>query len=148
MRVAGPERGELLSEEGPGLVGGERRDVGELLALLRDRVHDTLVPVTDVHAHQLAVEVEEATAVGRVEVDALGVVDGERRDLRLRRPVVEGVALRELDDLFCREAHGATSFLGAVDAIFPDQAAPKGCAGSERERRRCGCGSLAFSVRP
>ena len=99
LEVARPERGELLSQPCSGLVRHERRDVGEFLRLPRDRVGDALVPVPDVHAHQLRVEVEIPRVVDVPEVHALGSIHRDRRSLRLGLPVVEGVALRLLDDL-------------------------------------------------
>ena len=99
LQVAGPERGELLPEPGARLVRHERRDVGELLRLPRDRVGHALVPVPDVHAHQLRVEVEVPLVVDVPEVDALRPVHRDRGGLRLGLPVVERVALRLLDDL-------------------------------------------------
>ena len=61
---------------------------------------DALVAVADVHAHQLAVEVDEPLAFRRPEVDPLGARDRDRIDLRLRRPLEERVLLRQRDHLF------------------------------------------------
>jgi hypothetical protein len=47
--------------------------------------------VPDVDGHELAVEVDEALAFRRVEVNALGAGDGNGIDLRLRGPFVERV---------------------------------------------------------
>ena len=131
LHVARPQRGELLAEERPGLVGGEGRDVGKRLPLLGDRVDHALVAVADVDAHQLRVEVEIARAVDPVEVDALGAIDGHRRDLGLRGPVVEGVALRQLDDLIGRQGHRSHVLPGVPRRILPEGHPPFGPAGTE-----------------
>ena len=100
LDVAGEQLGELAAEQRPGLGGGDGGvGVSERFGLARDRLDDAGVPMADVHAHELAVEVQVALAVGVVEVDALGPEHRYRRDLRLRCPVVEGVAPRPLDDL-------------------------------------------------
>jgi hypothetical protein len=65
----------------------ERVGVGERRRLLLDRADDALVAVADVHAHQLAVEVDEALAFRRPEVDALRARDRNR-----------------IDDVFCNGA--------------------------------------------
>ena len=70
--------GQLLAQPGARLGGHERIGVGQLLGLLLDRVDHAPIAVADVDAHQLRVEVEEALAVGRVEVDALRLIDGDR----------------------------------------------------------------------
>src|SRR5213082_3198868 len=54
-----------------------------------DRAHDARIAVADVHAHQLAVEVDEALAFRRPEVDALRSRHRNRIDFRLRRPLEE-----------------------------------------------------------
>src|SRR5439155_16284337 len=59
-----------------------------------------LVAMADVHAHQLAVEVDEALAFGRPEVDALRAGHGDRIDFRLSGPLEERVLLRQRDHLF------------------------------------------------
>src|SRR4029450_10009988 len=62
--VTGGDPGESRTELRPRLGRHERIRVGERCRLLLDRLDDALVPVADVHAHQLAVEVEIALAVG------------------------------------------------------------------------------------
>ncbi len=103
LDVAGEQLGHLLPEQRPLLVRHERRDVRQALGLPMHRVRHAPVAVADVHAHQLAVEVDVALAVDAPEVDALRAIDRDRRRLGLRLPVVQRVALRELDDLFGRE---------------------------------------------
>ena len=78
----GQDLGQLGAEAGADLGGERRLDELELRGLLGDRVDDALVAVADVHGHQLAVEVQDPLALGRVEVDALGVVDGDRVERR------------------------------------------------------------------
>ena len=62
----------------------------------------------DVHAHQLAVEVDEALAFRRPEINALRARDRDRIHLRLRRPFEERVLLRERDHLLA--GHRADRF--------------------------------------
>ena len=73
----------------------ERVGVGERRRLILDRLDDARIAVADVDAHQLAVEVDEALAFRRPEVDALRLRDRNRIDVRLRRPLVERVLLRQ-----------------------------------------------------
>ena len=112
LDVARQELGHLLAEQGSLLVRHERRDVGQAFGLPVHRVGHAAVAVPDVHAHQLAVEVDVALPVHAPEVDALRPLDRDRRGLRLCLPVVERVPLGELDDLFGRElAHLDHSFI-------------------------------------
>ena len=74
-----------------------------MFGLAGDRLNDARIPVANVHAHQLAIEVEVPLAVGVVEIDSLGANDRDGRDLGLHCPVVERVALRPLDDLLGRQ---------------------------------------------
>ena len=97
-------------------LGRERRlDVLELGRLLGDRVDDPPVAVADVDRHQLAVEVEDPLALGRVQVDALGAVDRDRVERALDRPREERVLPGEGDDLLARhprrgaDAHRSSS---------------------------------------
>ena len=83
-----------------------------------DRPHHALVPVADVHAHQLRVEVQVARAVGRVEVDALRPLDRDRIDRVLGRPFVERVLARESDDLLARSFR-RTARRSAVRVSWP-----------------------------
>ena len=99
VEVARHDLGELGSQPRAGLRRERRMDELQPGRLLGDRAHDALVAVTDVHRHQLAVEVEDPLALGRVQVDALGAVDGDRVDRTLDRPRGEGVGPRERDDL-------------------------------------------------
>jgi hypothetical protein len=110
VHVAGQQLGELAAEPGPGLAGHERADVRKLLGLPRDRPDDAPVRMPDIDAHQLGVEVEEPLALGRPEVDALGAPDRDRGGGALRLPVVEGVPLRERDDLLAAHAPGGGRF--------------------------------------
>ena len=78
VQVAGQDLGHLRAEPAADLRREARHDVLELLRLLGDRVDDPPVAVADVHGHQLAVEVEDPPALGRVQVDALGMIDRDR----------------------------------------------------------------------
>src|SRR5439155_22093102 len=59
--VAGRDRCEPGAEAGPRLSRHERVRIGEHGCLLLDGAYDALVAVTDVHAHQLAVEDRKST---------------------------------------------------------------------------------------
>ncbi len=96
--VAGRDRGELLAEERPGLGRHEGIGVREGLGLLLDGADDPLVAVADVDAHQLAVEVEVALALGGPEPAPFGAGDRDRVHLRLRRPFVERMRLRQRNE--------------------------------------------------
>ena len=97
--VARRDLRELCAQPGAHLRRRGRSDVRQHSRLLLDRPHDARVAMTDVHAHQLAVEVEEPFAVGRPEIGALGAGDGNRVERVLRGPFEERVLLRQGDDL-------------------------------------------------
>jgi hypothetical protein len=59
-----------------------RVDEDQLVELPLHRRDDLGVGVTDEHAHQLRVEVQDALPLGRVEVHPLGARDGQRVDRR------------------------------------------------------------------
>jgi hypothetical protein len=85
--VAGHELGEQLAEAGPRRGRQARGDEQQLaVELALHRLDHLGVRVADVDAHQLAVEVEVALAVGRVEVHALGALDDQRVDGAALRP--------------------------------------------------------------
>jgi hypothetical protein len=107
--VTGEDLGQLLAQASAGLGGHERADVGEPLRLTLDRLDDAAVAVADVHAHELGVEVEVASAFRGPEVDALGVVDGDGVDCLLRLPVEHRVTPGERDDLLTAHRHGRSS---------------------------------------
>ena len=109
VHVAGQDLGELGPEPGPDLGRERRLDVLQLVRLCGDGVDDPSVAVADVDRHQLAVEVEDPLTLGRVQVDALGVVDGDRVDGPLDRPREDRVLLGEGGDL--RAGHRAGSGL-------------------------------------
>jgi hypothetical protein len=104
LQVARKQLGKLLAEPRADLRGHERIGIGQLLRLSLDRLDHATVAMADVDAHQLAVEVDEALAVRRIEVDPLGALDGDGVDGILRGPLVERVPLGEVDDLCGR--HG------------------------------------------
>ncbi len=106
VEVAGQDLGQLRAEPPADLGREAGHDVLELRRLLGDRVDDPPVAVADVHRHQLAVEVEDPLALGRVEVDALGVIDGDRVELALDGPREEGVGPVLGDDLLAGHPRG------------------------------------------
>src|SRR5262249_60097047 len=67
--------------------------------LFLDRTYHALVAVADVDAHQLAVEIDEPLAFRRPEVDAFRARHRNWIDLRLGRPLEQGVLPTERDDL-------------------------------------------------
>src|SRR4029079_13530027 len=96
--------GQLRAQARAGLCRERRRDVGDQLGLFMNRFNDAPVSVPDVHAHQLAVEIDKAFALGRPEVHAFGPRDRNRRDVLLRGPLENRVLLRERDDRFARHS--------------------------------------------
>ena len=103
VQVAGHQLGQLLAQQRARFVRHEGIGIGELVGLALDRLDDARVTVAGVDAHQLAVEVDVALAIGGVEVDAPGVVDRDRIDSRLRRPLVKRVLSAEGDDFLAAE---------------------------------------------
>src|SRR2546430_10983070 len=101
--VAGEQLGQLLSQPGSRLMSHEGVDEGQFLGLALDRIDDARVAVSGVDAHELAIEVDDAFAVGRIEIDAFGVIDGNRVGCGLGRPVVERVLAAHRDDLFAAQ---------------------------------------------
>ena len=89
----------MATEARARLGGHEGVRVRQHLRLLLNRADDALVAVADVHAHQLAVEVDEALPFRRPEVDALRACHRNRIDLGLRRPLEERVLLRKRNHL-------------------------------------------------
>ena len=98
--VAGRDRREPGAQPRARLRRHERVGVRQHRRLLLNRADHALVAMADVHAHQLAVEVDEALAFGRPEVDALRAGHGDRIDFRLSGPLEERVLLRQRDHLF------------------------------------------------
>src|SRR5271170_4030387 len=92
--VAGSNLSELCAEARANFSSHERIGVGERRRLFADRLNDARVAVSDVDGHELAVEVDEALAFWRVEIDALGARDGNGIDLGLRGPFVKRVLAR------------------------------------------------------
>ncbi len=102
--VARRDLGQLRGQSRSRLRRHERVRVGKDLGLALDGLDHLRVPVPDVHAHQLAVEVEVALPLRRPEIGALGARHRDRVDLVLRRPLVQGVALGQGDHLVARHA--------------------------------------------
>ena len=122
VHIARQDLGELLAEARPGLGRERRLDVLELERLGRDRIDDAAVAMADVHRHELAVEVDDPLAFGRVEVDPFGVVDGDWVDGALDRPREERVLARQADDLGAR--HRGVVFDGHGRLPLDDLYAP------------------------
>jgi hypothetical protein len=99
VEIARQELGELHAEPRSDLGRHERADVRHDPSLLRDRVDDPRVGVPDVHAHELAVEVEVPLAVDGEELAAAGGCDGDRPRRTLLLPVVQRVPQAQVDDL-------------------------------------------------
>ena len=98
--VAGRDLRQLGAEPRARLRGHERVRVRQHLELVLYRANHPLVAMTDVHAHQLAVEIDVALAFRGPEVDALRARHRDRIDLRLRRPFEQRVLLRQRNHLF------------------------------------------------
>ena len=128
--VAGRDLGQLLAQPRPGLGGHERIGVGERLGLLLDRLDDAGIAVAGIDAHQLAVEVDEALALGRPEVHALGARHRNRIHGGLRRPLVQGVALGQRHHLLTGH-HVCSS--GSISGIA---GAPRPATAACRDRAR------------
>jgi len=97
--VARGDFGELRTQARARFGRHERVHVGQRGGLPLDRGDDARIAVAGVHAHQLAVEVDEALAFGRPEIHAFGARHRNRFDGPLRRPFEERVLLREGDHL-------------------------------------------------
>src|SRR5205809_2145567 len=106
LQVTWRQLGQQLSKASADLGGELWRGEGEGAGLLGDRLGHATVSVTDVHAHQLAVEVDVALAVGVPEIDPLRAIDDDRIDLRLGGPGEEGVLAIEAQDLVGRQPMG------------------------------------------
>ena len=100
--IARSNLGELRTETRANFRRHERIRVGERRRLLGDGLNDARVAMPDVDGHELAVEVDEALPFRRVEVNSLGARNRNGIDLRLRRPFVQRVLAREVDDFFAR----------------------------------------------
>src|SRR5258708_14866429 len=81
--VAWRDLGELRAQPRARFGGHKRIRVRQHLRLLVNRVDDALVAVTDVDAHQLAVEVDETLALGRPKIDSLRPSHPNRTELRM-----------------------------------------------------------------
>src|SRR4029077_1511902 len=75
VEVAGQQPGQLLAKTRADLGDERRLDELQPRGLLDDGVDNPPVAVTDVHGHQLAVEIENAVAFGREQPDALSMID-------------------------------------------------------------------------
>ena len=84
--VAGCDLTQEFSETGPRFSGGARPSEEELVGLRFDRFDDLGVAVTDVHAHQLGIEIDVALAIGIPEVNTLRAIDRHRVHAALSGP--------------------------------------------------------------
>ncbi len=75
-----------------------RRHVTEPRRLFLDRLDHARIAVPDIHAHQLAVEVDVALSFRCPEVNPLGAIHGNRIDRTLNGPLRDGVFLRQSND--------------------------------------------------
>ena len=98
--VAGADLGELRAESGAGLRCHKWVRVGQRGRLIGDRLQHALITVTNVGAHQLAIEVEELLLFGGPEPGALCASNWNRVRCSLSRPLGHGVALGEGDHLW------------------------------------------------
>src|SRR5260370_3889923 len=81
--VAGCDLRELHSQTRAHFGGHERVSIGKRRSLLLDSANHPLVAVSDVDAHQLAIEVDETLSLRRPTVDPLGARDRNRIDCSL-----------------------------------------------------------------
>ena len=95
-----------------------RHHVAELRGLCLDGLDHPRIAVADVHRHQLAVEVDVALPVRRVEVDAFRSIDGKRIDGALYRPFGDRVLLRERNHLFARHLRSGGSAFGGTRPTY------------------------------
>src|SRR6185369_15603442 len=85
----------------------ERVRVQEHVSLFFDRLNHALVAVTDVDAHELAVEIDEAFTFGRPKINALRARNRNRIDSSLGGPFEESVATTEFNDLLACHCFGS-----------------------------------------
>src|SRR5882672_12851123 len=102
--VTGCDLRELYAQPRAHFRGHERVGIRKDRSLLLNRPNHTLVTVPDIHAHQLAIEVDETLAFRRPEVDSLCTGYGNWVDCGLGGPLEERVPAAEIDDLLAR--HG------------------------------------------
>src|SRR5581483_6614704 len=98
VNIARRDLGQLGAQPRAWLGCHERVGIGQHARLLGNSVDHALVTVADVHAHQLAVEINEALPFRRPEVNALGAGDRYRIHFRLRRPFEQRVLLGEINN--------------------------------------------------
>ena len=82
----------------------ERIGISQRRCLLRNGLDDPLIAVSNVHRHQLAVEVDEALPFRRPEINALSPRHRDGIDFGLRRPLIQCVFLSKIDHLLA--GHG------------------------------------------
>src|SRR5215813_2489894 len=114
--VPGSELGEFCGKARAHLSCHEWIDIRECRCLFIDGANDSFVAVPDVHAHQLAVEVNKTLTLRSPKIDALGARDRNRINGGLSGPFEECVFAAELDDLlagqgFIYDFHGFAMLL-------------------------------------
>jgi hypothetical protein len=124
IQIARCELRELGAEARARLGRHRRSCVLENGGLLLNRFHHALVGMADVHGHELTVEIDEALAFRRPEVDALRPRDRYRIDRPLRRPFEDRVFLRQRNNLFTRHRVGNSCHLVLRLRNDPDPALP------------------------
>ena len=117
VEVAGHDFGQAQREARADLGRHAGVGVGEGGRLILDRLDDLRVRVPDVDAHELAVEVDPALALGSVEVDALGARDGDRIDLRGGAPREEAVLHARVDHLARGHGGGGGAAHGELRSV-------------------------------
>ena len=117
VEVAGHEFGKAQREARADLGRHAGVGVGERRGLVLDRLDDLRVRMPDVDAHELAVEVDPALALGTVEVDALGARDGNRVDLRGGAPREEAVLHARVDHLARGHGGGGGAAHGELRSV-------------------------------
>src|SRR5206468_3316078 len=102
--VAGCELRELRAKTRAHFGGHERIGISKRRGLLLDSANHPLIAVSDVDAHQLAIEVNEPLSLRRPEVDSFRARDRNRLHCGLGGPLKDCVPAAEINDLLAR--HG------------------------------------------
>src|SRR5258705_865173 len=112
--VAGCDLRELQAQTRAHLGSHERVGIRKRRSLPLNSTNHSLVAVSDVDAHQLAIEVDKTLALWRPEVDSFRARDRNRIHCRLRGPFEERVPAAEIDDLLTRHGIGNGSHIAAM----------------------------------
>src|SRR5215469_13248948 len=106
INVTGCDFRKLGPQARPRLMRHERVSVGKRLYLFSDRRDHALIPVPNVHRHQLAIKVDEALSLWRPKVNTLGTRDRNWINLRLCRPFEQGMFLAQIDNFLTGHGGG------------------------------------------